>query len=718
VSPTLDRPAARERSDRRVGVVALVAILALSAAMSAGPFLWTGRLYHDTLSHFAYYLDNLDSLYRFGEPAWWSPQLDYGFPTYFYALLGVVNAGKPAFVLVAGAVWLLGRLGVEIESMLPFYVVYFAVVVPILFQIGVWMVARRLFRSRTAVLYVSIVAAFSPGVVLNLSDPGVLEYTAYCLYFTAAYLHWIERPSPRSFGILCLAGGLVSLAPGQYALMTAIPWLPLLVAVSAACSRAARAALRGVRLWQWAAAAVLALVVAAPSLIAHRGQGDELKQYKLDGLEYRYEELKPGNPLEFLLISVPGIGFEWDRYDPSPDAPAPEFGVRALEPGAPGAFDYLGVLALPLAAVGLAMGRRSLRVPLFVMLVIATTVLALAGHSLLFSLLLAVPTPLRSMNHYGDLLYRGGGFLLLVFAAGLGVEVAERTRRARRRLPALLALSGVVTFATWICVGAPPQSVLGFGVAMLAANAVLLLWLRKARAPAFAWGLLGLALIDVSTLAFWHVRTVMFEAREGQAVAAESPAEDLAGKTQKPVLMRNLELLKDVEAHRLPAVGTFCRAHAYADSPTQADVSRAVDGRKEVRSIALPAQLAAEPALQPFLAAPADAGCAARVQVQSDYNEKRLRVSAAQPSLVFFRDTASRHWRATVDGEPAALYPAFGAFQAVVVPAGDVQVRLWFSPPGVGLALGVAYATLAALAVALPWRRADGSRPTQPAERS
>jgi hypothetical protein len=296
---------------RRADAVVVIALAAVSAAAMAVPFLWTGRLYHDTLSHYVFFLDVFDSLYRFGAPAWWSPQLDFGFPTYFYALLGVVNGGKPAFVLVGALVWLLGRLGVEIESMQPFYVLYFAVVVPVAFLIGVWLVARRIFRSRNAVLYVLIVAAFSPGVVMNASDPGILEYTAYCLYFAAAYLHFVGAPSRRSFAIVCLTGGLVCLAPGQYALMTAIPWLPLLVGVSAACSRAARTALRSVASWQWAGAAALALLAASPSLLAYAGQNDELTQYGLDGFEYSYAQLKPGNPLEFLLASVPGVGFEW-----------------------------------------------------------------------------------------------------------------------------------------------------------------------------------------------------------------------------------------------------------------------------------------------------------------------------------------------------------------------------------------------------------------------
>jgi len=72
----------------------------LNAVGIAGPFLWTGRLYHDTLRSYSFFYDNLDSLHRFGEPAWWASAVSHGMPNYFFGLLGIPNLGKPAFVLM------------------------------------------------------------------------------------------------------------------------------------------------------------------------------------------------------------------------------------------------------------------------------------------------------------------------------------------------------------------------------------------------------------------------------------------------------------------------------------------------------------------------------------------------------------------------------------------------------------------------------------------
>jgi len=690
--------AAGRRAEARVGWLALLVVSALSAAVTAGPMLASSRLYFDTLGVYPYFFDNFDSLLRFGEPAWWSPKVVFGFPTYFYSLLGVINAGKPAFVFVGLILWSLGRIGVEVPDLVFVYILYFGVLIPFLFLFGVWLVGRRLLRSRTALLYVLIVAAFSPGVVLNLSDPGILEFLAYCLFCVAAYLDFVARPSARSFLIACVCAGLVSLAFSQYALMTAIPWLPLVVAGSAAVSRPARRALRSVPLWRWPAAAMLLFVTASPSLIAYVQERDELTQLSLDGFEYSFARIKPGNPLEFLLASVPAITFEWDRYDQAEGSPLSEFRAAGLQPGRHGSFGYLGVLAIPLAGLGLVYGRRRLRLPLFIMLVVAMTVLALPGVSPPFSALLVFPSPLRSMNHYGDLLYRGGGFLLILFAAGLGLEAAIRRRDVLRRLPPLLAATSLLSLAVWLHFGRPIQSLVGFTAAVTVSLFVLLLWAgrlpRRSRSGLLAAGVLGLTAIDVSTAAFWHIRLVMMRPNQQDASG------DIYAQIQSVVLMRDVKRMGEANLplERVPPVSGFCSAYSYQGLPTRRDFALAFDVAEARRSLPLPALLRSDDSLRSFFDAPAG-GCRIRFESSGNYNSKRVAVTAEQPSLVLFGDAYSKQWRATIDGKPAPVLRALGAFKAVAVPAGSSVVELRFDPPLVGLALAAAYGILAGLGI-------------------
>lgn len=78
----------------------LLCVTAFQAVVIAGPFLVNAAFFNDTLGSYGIFYDNLDSLNRFGEPAWWGPHIHWGTPTYFFGLLGIPNLGKPAFVLM------------------------------------------------------------------------------------------------------------------------------------------------------------------------------------------------------------------------------------------------------------------------------------------------------------------------------------------------------------------------------------------------------------------------------------------------------------------------------------------------------------------------------------------------------------------------------------------------------------------------------------------
>jgi hypothetical protein len=701
----------------------LLGVALFACGSLAGLFLWSGSLYQDSLSHYSFFYDNLDSLNRFGRPAWWSPQVHHGTPGYFVGLLQTPNLGKPAFVALGALAWGLGRLGVGLPFVTPIYVLYFTVLVPCLFLLGVWLVARRTLRSPNARRYVLVVAAFSPGVLLNLSDPGVLENTAYTLYVVAAYLSFLGRPDPRSFAILCLASLGVAVAVSHSVLVTAFPLLPLLLLATACTSRATRAALRRVRAWQWAGAALLAAAVASPSAIAYLQQRGRLGHFYASELEYAYGRLKGGNPLEFLLASVPSLSFDWDRYLQGESGPPSEYRAEALRPGRHGGYAYLGLLAVPLAGLGLLYGRRPLRLPLFVLLAASACVFLLSAYSPLFSLLLVLPTPLRSFNHYGDLLYRGSGFLLLLFAAGLGLEAAERHAGAARRLPLLFLGSSALGLGVFAAFQRPRQDALGLAAMLVGLLSIALVWAargsRRRRARGLAGAVLALTLVDVSTVAFWHVRLLMlgpgedYDAGLGRTVGIRHPRSLMTARQYRTRELRALEEA-GVSAAAIPGPAAFCRAHTHGETPGAADLARAGEVAPPERSLALPEESREDPRLRAFFAA-GPGPCSARLASERDYNEIRLEVTAAQPALVLLRDGWSPYWKATVEGRPTPVYRALGAFKAVPVPAGSSEVVLDFEPPLVGAALLLAYAILAAVGVSvLAWPAAARSRRRPP----
>src|SRR5262245_52241407 len=688
----------------------LLCLTAFQAVVIAGPFMVNAVYYNDTLGSYGLFYDHLDSLNRFGEPAWWAPHVNLGTPTYFFGLLNIPNLGKPAFVSMGLLAWILGRLGISLPAIYPFYGFYFGVLIPFLFLLGVWLVAREVFRSRAARRYTLAVAAFSPAILLNVSDPGVTENAAYGLICAAAYLRFVARPIPRRFWTLCAAALLVSVAVSSTVVLSAVPMLGLLVLSSVVVSPAARAALRSVPPTHAIAAVALLLVTASPSVIAYVQLRDHVVNWEVGAIEYSFGELKSGNPLQYLLASLPGVPFDWDSYRQDPAGPLSQFQVHSLGHGERFGNYYLGVLALPMAATGLALGRRRIRLALFLMLVSTGGVLALfASSPLLAPVLFAFPV-LGTINHFGDELYEGCGFLLLLFAAGLGLEAAERRPAGLRWLTVAFVAVSCFSRPVYLRWGQPAATLGGFAAFIAACFAVILTWAgrlpRHSRSRLLGHGLVALTLLDVATVSFWairpalHASSLVMDAGLGSQIGSSDPHANAASEM---FALRVTQELKEagIEVGLLPFTEGFCSALAAGGFEAARE---AVLGRDSHHSLGLPEDLRSASSLAPFFSASTERRCEIDIGApRITYNSIEFSVHAAQPGLVFVRDAWSPGWKASVNGSPSEIYPALGAFKAVAVPAGASEVRFRFSPPWVGIALAGSYAVLAVVAFGA-WR--------------
>lgn len=692
----------------RFELACVVALAVASALGTAAPFAWKGTLYHDTLHAFSYASDNLDSLHRFGEPAWWSPNINAGMPGYFYGMLGQPNLARPSFAAIGAIAWALGRLGVGLPSALPLYVFSFGFLIPTLFLVGVWLVARQVLRTRSAVAYVLAVAALSPGVLVNLSDPGILENTAYALFVTAAILRFVGRPTRKSFAILVAALLLLALGASQMLLATAAPLLLALVLALLASSRGARRALRAIPLAP-AAGALAALVLALlPTALAYRQQHAEIVHADLGReLGYTFGELKSGNPLQLVVGSVPGFSFDWDVYKQPAAGPPAALHVVSLQHGDQIGNNYLGLLAIPLAAIGLLAGRRRVRVPLFAMAMLTATTYLMYGASPLFAPLLVAFAPLRTLNHFGDMLYGGGAFLIVAFAAGLGLETLERRPAWRRRMASAFPIWSALLLIAFLRFAEPPPDVAAFAVVMSVAFAVCFVVASRARPKRWLAAVVVLTLIDVSALAFVYVRSIHIGAeRVDESTFGRSIGIAIGPTTRLARVFMQRETKHLAESHlpvdSLPLRAAFCAAVAEDGPITAAQIAAGFEGPPAARRVVLRPDADALPVLAAFATPPPR--CALSIgRGRGHYNAFRIPVEAAQPTLLFLRDGYAPEWRATVNGEPVPILRAFGAFKAIALPAGRSELALAYRPPGIALSLAAAYAVVA-LAGIIAWR--------------
>ena len=108
--------------------------------------------------------------------------------------------------------------------------------------------------------------------------------------------------------------------------------------------------------------------------------------------------------------------------------------------------------------------------------------------------------------------------------------------------------------------------------------------------------------------------------------------------------------------------------------------------------------------LQSFLTGAPRDNCEFRLlDVTRSYNTVRVQVATTAPELLFVRNAYSPYWKATVGGVETPVYRAYRGFMAIVVPAGNSDVRLHFAPPFVLAALLGSYGILLAAAL-LVWR--------------
>ena len=697
----------------RSATIAFAALWAFATAVIAGHFWARHTLDGDNLVDYSFFYNNLQSLNRFGEPAWWHPNTNMGHPGYFFSIVSIISLGMPASVAMGALAWLLGRLGITLTSFHGLYVFYFGALVPLLFLLGVALIARQLFASRLVRGYVLIVAAFSPGVMMNQTDIGGLEHTTYGLYFAAALLRFLRRPtSARSYFWLAVTVGLLGLSFNYLFLVTVAPLLAALAALLAAYRvfrRRLGRVLRAQPAWRWAALVLVAALGVVPNVIAFAQRGD--LQREEAGLTYSFAAIKTGNPWEALLASTPAIGFECDHYY-APDESRP---TRFLPHGIFNtqlhvSYGYLGLLAVPLAAWGLLFGRAPLRHGLLAAAVLVFGIILLGGYSPLLAAVLVWPSPLQGMNHYSDMTFRDMGFLVLLLAAGLGLERIERNGPGR--FPLLFAVSALLSIAVTARLHGLELSTATGTTALLAlALFALLMQSPRAAGSGRTAGLLLLAvtLADVSTMAFWHVRMlpmkrawVVNDAPYADGLGIAMPRAN-RGASRLLHFRQMLHLTKaGLPYGELPFLSLHGAAHIYDHQPDARDFSLALGRGPRSLALAPPDDPALRTPLEGLLRRPTVVTGGAELDKKT-FNTIDVRVDAGGAGLLLVRDAFSPYWRAWVNGRRAPVYRALGGFKAVPVPEGVSQVRLRFSPPWLALSLALAYGLVSILAVAA-WR--------------
>jgi hypothetical protein len=244
--------------------------------------------------------------------------------------------------------------------------------------------------------------------------------------------------------------------------------------------------------------------------------------------------------------------------------------------------------------------------------------------------------------------------------------------------------------------------------------AVQALALREVLFPpsAGAWKVLGSFDRDVSGFGSDHVR-LWGDLLRGAEGHPESYNRMLRlGAVGTVVSLHEMEQLEPVQTspsffaepvrvYRVPGAArrTYVAQGLFTDRPEEA--TRAPDFDL-LRQVVLPSH--AGPAH-----APEEGSSPGTSRVAGEGGDSlRLEVDAARPAFTVVVDAFDPHWRAYVDGQPATVLRANGAFRAVAVPAGRHVVNMVYRPWPVFV--GVAVTLCGALFALALWLRDSGQR--------
>ncbi|HEY9216166.1 MAG TPA: YfhO family protein [Ancylobacter sp.] len=699
---------------RALRQIALLVVICSAASfmMFCSAYWKYDYVFWDNSRLYFVFRDIMHAMNVFGEFPLWNPTVQSGFPVHYFYQLGT-NGLTPLCALAMSGVWLLGRAGLIVHSYLHFYILYIGLLIPLLLTLAALSLYVQLFRNKLTIILVTILTQFSPGVVFNLSDNGI-EQTAYGLIYASCFLYYYNSPSRPRFILLTLAAATVAISLNHLALYWNALFIPAFFATVVLIRSddwriSLRRSIHAVPPAWWLASIVIVTLMLIPAIITYLSNQD-LVRAGLESGVYPFDRLRPGNPLEFLTGGIPGGGWNWAVRD---NTARWTFGFY-FEWGFQ-SYNYLGFVVLPLAVIGLVAGARPWRYRILVLLSLFALIASLSAYSGPFSLILMWRSPLQAVNHYSDTIYRNGGFLILILAAGLGFDALLQSKKLRSYLPVGLAAGFAFALAIICLLPAPPRGaallpqitgepIVGFFfVNALVMIIISLSWaFKKGRAFGREPIILMLAVaIDVATASTWHTRIMMQPSPEtirDPAPDDVSLATNLGGSYAEIIQVKKLITYKNAGINT-DKFQTIDSPRLYG-SAQSLDIYQARDRDwAGMNSVVLNPDAQKLSAFAPFFDAPASTGGTAKL-IRRTNNSLTVAVTSDRPMLLFVRDINRKGWQATVNDAPTDIAEAFWAFKAVPVPAGQSTVVLTYRRDMLTGSVILAYSLLVLLGIA------------------
>jgi len=675
----------------------------------------TNSLYWDNLQFYSIFRDQLHSLNHFGEFAWWYPHFQSGYPGYFYAILGQIGCASPLMILLGSAVWLLGKLGITINQFYGLYVFYSGFLAPFLLILSTFLLSRRLFKSKYAMAYVTIGCAFSPLILLNVSDPGCIEPAAYGLFFLCALHKFLEKPSLNSYVLLTLSICTLAISLTFSTMFWNMIGIPLF-----SCAFIWQAMQKNTNLWKnikksiprygIAISIVFILICLSPIFMTYMQKGD-LVRALVNSHSYSLNNLRSGNPIEALSASFFGLGVEWVNQNRF-------WSLKPLLGGGHIAITYLGLTCLPFCFMALIYSTKKTKTFLFCLFLICFGVIILSAQSPIFLPFLSLIKILRANNHFSDLFYRCGGFFILLYSSAVGVDLlaqkpAQYIGMFKKSL-LILMLTNASLHLLFFKSQALSIPTFGLSIFLFLLYWVLACWINQNKDLDPSWWkcFLFLIIIDLSLHTGIHskfvsskgVREKIYESDSPNQVGmARVPTDPYAGRliSYKSYLdFKNL----DFQNNTVPLFKLFTSITFIDDY--QKFKKRFGNSLNRIKSLPFEKNSKEKLLRNNFPYSMNGVGLKSEIKLLSQsYNSVRAEIISNQNALLFIGQGFSPYWKIKLNQKTVVPQRVLKNFMVIHLPEGKSHLSMQFSPPWITFLLFISYAILLLMATFLIRRK-------------
>jgi hypothetical protein len=679
-------------------LVYLFFIITFSAWTLSSSFLISHSAYWDNPKFFSIFRDHLHSLNKFGEIAWWFPQNQIGWPAYYYSILGDTNIGSPLFVVLGLICFALGQIGITIDSYFELYTAYYSILTPALFLIATYYCSTCFYKSKATTIYALTIAAFSPAVMFNLSDLGFLEPLIWFLFFFGSFIRFIRIPEKKSFLKLILSIQVIALTFNYTSLFWNILFIPIIILLfifypKQNIKKIFRK-IKPISLISWVIALFAIFLCLIPNLNI-LSQAGNLVRSRMGEKYYGLFDLLSGNPLEAFTVSLPYFGFEWLE-----NVWRLKYASKHIS------YIYMGILCLPLTIYALINSKTIIFRRFLICFILAFLIFNLSSMSPFFSAILALPSPLKGNNHFGDAFFRAGGFLIILLCATQGFDILQKNLNSEsfKKIFSICFLINVILYLTHL--NLEVLSKLVFGIYFTAGIMVLIVILRCKSKLNYTHAinfLLFLNLIDVSSIAYSYIRSEMLTNKNKEISEQENPNhlginDRYLNEYADSILMYQgfFDMLKlGNNPNVIPAIGFYSKIHQQSNIQSELQALTDTSSPEANRSLNLAPEFTQIPPFNNFLNNFTSSNPNGKVElIYQSYQQLKLKITTDNNALFFLRDAYSPYWEATVNDVETPIARAFFNFKAIPVPKGESILSLQFKPPYVTTLYFLAYLSI------------------------